>query len=60
MGMSILTDGFSSIGSNFISHYLIFYKPIHLAISGFGSVWLEHSLWERGVAGSNPATPISG
>ena len=25
--------------------------------SGCGSAWLEHLLWEQGVAGSNPVTP---
>ena len=26
--------------------------------SGCGSVWLEHLVWDQGVAGSNPVTPI--
>ena len=26
-------------------------------LSGCGSAWLEHLLWEQGVAGSNPVTP---
>lgn len=26
-------------------------------VSECGAVWLAHSLWERGVAGSNPVTP---
>ena len=25
--------------------------------SGCGSVWLEHLVWDQGVAGSNPVTP---
>ena len=27
--------------------------------SGCGSVWLEHLVWDQGVAGSNPASPRS-
>ena len=27
-------------------------------LSGCGSVWLEHLVWDQGVAGSNPVTPI--
>ena len=26
--------------------------------TGCGSVWLEHLVWDQGVAGSNPVTPI--
>ena len=26
--------------------------------SGCGSVWLEHLVWDQGVAGSNPVTPM--
>ena len=25
---------------------------------GCGSAWLEHLVWDQGVAGSNPVTPI--
>lgn len=32
-------------------------KNINLCITGYSSVWLEHSLWERRVGGSNPLTP---
>ena len=28
------------------------------AASGCGSAWLEHLVWDQGVAGSNPVTPI--
>ena len=27
-------------------------------VSGCGSVWLEYLVWDQGVAGSNPVTPI--
>ena len=27
--------------------------------SGCGSVWLEHLVWDQGVAGSNPVTPTN-
>ena len=27
-------------------------------IPGCGSAWLEHLVWDQGVAGSNPVTPI--
>ena len=27
------------------------------AASGCGSAWLEHLVWDQGVAGSNPVTP---
>ena len=27
------------------------------AASGCGSAWLEHLVWDQGVAGSNPAAP---
>ena len=27
------------------------------AASGGGSAWLEHLVWDQGVAGSNPVTP---
>ena len=26
---------------------------------GCGSAWLEHLVWDQGVAGSNPVTPIA-
>lgn len=26
--------------------------------TGCGSVWLEYLVWDQGVAGSNPVTPI--
>ena len=29
------------------------------AASGCGSAWLEHLVWDQGVAGSNPVTPTS-
>lgn len=28
------------------------------AASGCGSAWLEHLVWDQGVAGSNPVFPI--
>ena len=28
------------------------------AASGCGSAWLEHLVWDQGVAGSNPVTPM--
>ncbi len=28
-----------------------------IAFSGCGSAWLEHLVWDQGVAGSNPVTP---
>lgn len=30
------------------------------AASGCGSAWLEHLVWDQGVAGSNPVFPIYG
>ena len=27
-------------------------------MTGCGSVWLEYLVWDQGVAGSNPVTPI--
>ena len=29
------------------------------AASGCGSAWLEHLVWDQGVAGSNPVTPTT-
>ena len=28
-------------------------------VSGCGSAWLEHLVWDQGGAGSNPVTPIN-
>ena len=41
--------------------YEIFYCIMSLVpkgVSGCGSVWLEYLVWDQGVAGSNPVTPI--
>ena len=32
---------------------------VNESLSGCGSVWLEYLVWDQGVAGSNPVTPIS-
>ena len=39
---------------------IVVVKTLNTLIAGCGSVWLERSLWEREVAGSNPVTPIEG
>ena len=44
---------------DFSSYYEYNIDAIWKFTSGCGSVWLEHLLWEQGVAGSNPATPTT-
>ena len=35
----------------------IVYKSLEKSVSGCGSVWLEHLVWDQGVASSNLVTP---
>ena len=41
--------------------YTIFCVAVRPArYSGCGTVWLVYLVWDQGVAGSNPVTPIDG
>ena len=46
------------IGGLVIVAVLLNKSPGVLLTTGCGSVWLEHLVWDQGVAGSNPVTPI--
>ena len=40
-----------------MSELSIVYKSLEKSVSGCGSVWLEHLVWDQGVASSNLVTP---
>ena len=48
-----LTCNEDVVSSNLTGGSIFFYE------SGYSAVWLAHSLWERRVAGSNPAIPTN-
>ena len=50
---SLLTDR-KKLGYN----YSCVMEKHNNAASGCGSAWLEHLVWDQGVAGSNPVTPM--